>query len=92
MFFIMSRDSLVDIAMSYGLDSPGFDSWLGQEIFLCSTVARTAMRLTQSPIQWVPGALSPGVKHLGCEADHSPPSNAELKNAGAIPPLPYMSS
>jgi hypothetical protein len=35
---------------------------------------------TQSPIQWVPGALSWGVKWPGREADHSPPSSAEVKN------------
>jgi hypothetical protein len=33
------------------------------------------------PIQWVPGALSLGVKRAGREADHSPPSSAEVKNA-----------
>jgi hypothetical protein len=36
---------------------------------------------TQPPIQWVPEALSLGVKRLGREADHSPPSSAEVKNA-----------
>jgi hypothetical protein len=34
---------------------------------------------TQPPIQWVPGALSLGVKRPGLDADHSPPSNAEVK-------------
>jgi hypothetical protein len=38
------------------------------------------------------GALSPRLKRPGREADHSPPSSAEVKNGGAIPPLPYMSS
>jgi hypothetical protein len=33
----------------------------------------------QPPIQWVPGALSLGVKQLGREADHSPSSSAEGK-------------
>jgi len=33
------------------------------------------------PIQWVSGALSPGVKQPGREADHSHPSSAEFKNA-----------
>jgi hypothetical protein len=32
-------------------------------------------------------ALSLGVKWQGSEADHSPPSNAEVKNCGTIPPL-----
>jgi hypothetical protein len=36
--------------------------------------------------------LSPEVKQLGHEADHSPPSNAEVKYGGAIPPLPHMPS
>jgi hypothetical protein len=35
----------------------------------------------QPPIQWVPGVLSLGVKRPGSEADHSPPSSAEVKNA-----------
>jgi hypothetical protein len=30
-------------------------------------------------IQWVPGALSLGVKRPGSEADYSPPSSAEVK-------------
>jgi hypothetical protein len=34
------------------------------------------------------GALSSGVKRPGHEADHSLPSNVEVKNGGAIPPLP----
>jgi hypothetical protein len=33
------------------------------------------------PIQWVPGTLSLGVKRPGREADQSPPSSAEVKNA-----------
>jgi hypothetical protein len=34
---------------------------------------------TQPPIQWVPGSLSLRVKRSGREADHSPPSSAEVK-------------
>jgi hypothetical protein len=57
-----------------------------------STVHRPALGPTQPPILWVLGALSAGVKWQGCEGGHSPPSNAELKNSGAIPPLPHTSS
>jgi len=32
------------------------------------------------PIQWVPGALSLGVKWSGYKADHSPTSSAEVEN------------
>jgi hypothetical protein len=40
----------------------------------------------QPPIQWVLG-----VKRPGREADHSPPSSAEVKNDGAITPDPHTS-
>jgi len=36
---------------------------------------------TQPPIQWVPAALTLGVKRPGREADNSPPSSAEVRNA-----------
>jgi len=47
---------------------------------LFSTASRTALGPTQPPIQWVPGALSLGVKRPGREADHSPPPGTEVKN------------
>jgi hypothetical protein len=57
----------------------GFDSWWELGIFLFTTTSRTALGPTQPSIQWVPGAFSLGVKHLGHEADHSPPSSAKVK-------------
>jgi hypothetical protein len=56
-----------------------FDFQQGLGIFLFTTASRTALGPTQSPIQWVPGYLSLGVKRPGREADHSPPSGAEVK-------------
>jgi hypothetical protein len=41
--------------------------------------SRKALGPTQPPIQWVPGALSLGVKRPVREADHSHPSSAEVK-------------
>jgi hypothetical protein len=35
--------------------------------------------LTKPHIQWVPGALSLGVKRPGLEANHSPPPSAEVE-------------
>jgi hypothetical protein len=43
---------------------------------------------TQPPIQWVPGALTPGVKRPGREADHSLPTSAEVKNTWGYAPFP----
>jgi hypothetical protein len=57
----------------------GFDSRRGLGIFLFTTASRMALGPTQPPIQWVPGALSLGVKRPGREADHSSPSSAEVK-------------
>jgi hypothetical protein len=37
------------------------------------------IRFTFLYVKWVPGALSLGVKRPGREADHSPPSSAEVK-------------
>jgi hypothetical protein len=49
---------------------------------------RSTLGPTQPPIQSVPGDLSPGVKWLGHEGDHS----LEVKNGDTIPSLPHMSS
>jgi hypothetical protein len=38
------------------------------------------------------GGPFPGVKRPGLEADHSPPSSSDVKNGGAILPLPHTSS
>jgi len=58
-----------------------FDSRQGLGIFLFTTPSRTALGPTQSPIQWVNGALSLGIKRPGREANHSPLSSAKSKNA-----------
>jgi hypothetical protein len=61
--------------------------------FFFVTASRPTLRPTPSPIQWVPGDLSPGIKQPGYEAHRSPKYNAEIMNAcGAIPPSPNMSS
>jgi hypothetical protein len=51
------------------------------EFFLFATASRPAVGPTQSPIQGVLGAVSTAVKRPGREANHSPLSNAEVKNA-----------
>jgi hypothetical protein len=53
----------------------------GLGIFLFTTASRPALGPTQPPIQWVLGSLSLRVKRPGREANHSPPSSAEVKNA-----------
>jgi hypothetical protein len=76
-YTIKSRDSSVGIALDNRGSGIRFPAGLG--IFLLTTASRTALGPTQPPIQWTPGALYMGVKLPGREADHSPPSSAEVK-------------
>jgi len=46
-----------------------------------------ALGPTQPPIQWVSGVLYLGVKR---EADHSPPSSAEVKQAWSCTATPRI--
>jgi hypothetical protein len=94
-YFTVIRGSSVGIGPGYGLDDRGseFDSRRKLGIFLFTTASRTALGPSQSPIQWVPEALSSGVKLPGREADHSPPSSAEVKNVWhctSIPQYAFM--
>jgi hypothetical protein len=79
--FCMSRDSSVGMRQATGwtIGVLGFDSRRGLGIFLFTTASRMALGPTQPPIQGVQGDLSLGEKRPGREADHSPPSIAEVK-------------
>ena len=70
----VGRDSSVGIATCYRMDSPGFESQQGQEIFLFHRWFSPAMGPTQPPNQWVAGFIP------GRDDDHSSPSGAEGKN------------
>jgi hypothetical protein len=61
--------------------------------FRFSIASRPALGPTQSPTEWVPVALSPGVKRPGREANHSPLPSAEVKNVFSCistPPHVFM--
>jgi hypothetical protein len=45
-----------------------------------------------SSIYWILGAVSQGITRKGREADHTPPSSADVKNVGTTPPLPHTFS
>jgi hypothetical protein len=68
----------------------GFNSLQGQGI--SSAESKPALGTTQSPIKWLPRALSPKVKPQEREADKSSPSHPEVKNDAAISPLPHALS
>jgi len=52
---------------------------VGAGDFIFDTASKPALGPTQPPIQWAPGAFSLGLKRQGCEADHSSPPSAEVK-------------
>jgi hypothetical protein len=63
------------------------------KILLLSSSSSPVLGPTQPPIQWVERTLSPGVKRPGREADHSFPTNAEVKNKWiytSTPPCDFM--
>jgi hypothetical protein len=50
------------------------------KIFFISTSSRPVLEPIHLSIQWVPVVLSLGVKRRRRDADHSPPSSADIKN------------
>jgi hypothetical protein len=57
-----------------------------REVFFFTTTSRLLLGPSQSLTE-----LEPGVKQPGCEADHSPPSSAEVRNAWSCTfPPPYV--
>jgi hypothetical protein len=87
------EDSSVGIASGYGLDDRGVGARVSVESRIFSTVSRLTLRSTQPPTQWVPGALSPGVKRQGHELDHSSSTSAEVKKIWiytSTPPYAFM--
>jgi hypothetical protein len=60
------------------IEGSDFESRYSQEFSLLHVV-QTESGVHQPPIEWVPEAISPGVKRQGREADHSPPASAEVK-------------
>jgi hypothetical protein len=84
----ISRDSTVLWRWAKGWMIAGSSSERGWEFFFFTTASRQALGPTQPPIQWVPGVISLAIKLPGREADQSPPSSAEVKNAWSYTSTP----
>jgi hypothetical protein len=81
----MSHDISVSMATEYELDGRG--SIPGEATYYFLRVSIPALGPTELTIQWIPRVLTQGLKRQEREADHSPPTNADVKN-GDIPPFP----
>jgi hypothetical protein len=85
-----SKDSSVGIVTVYGLDDRSSIP-CGSKKSLYFTASRQALRPTPSPLQYVPAALSLWVKSAESNANHPPPSRAEVNNVGATTQFSIMS-
>jgi hypothetical protein len=75
------RDSSVSIATSYGLDDQGereFESQQGKK-FSHLHIIQTSSGVYPTSYKMGTWGSFPGVKRQGHEADHSPPTSAEVK-------------
>jgi hypothetical protein len=71
---VVGRDSSVGIATGYGMDGPKIESRWGERFFEHVQTGPEA-----HPVSCTMGTGSfPGVKRPGREADHPPPSSAEV--------------
>jgi hypothetical protein len=74
----------------YGLN--GRDSILGwSKIFFSLQRPDRLWGLLNLRSNGYPVTVSLGLKRQGRVSDHSPPASGEVKNVGAIPPLPHTS-
>jgi hypothetical protein len=77
---VESRSSVLGTTIGYGLDDRwGRNSSASKVKNSYLLHVGPALGPTKPPIQWVPEALSSGVKRPGHEADHSPPNSTEVK-------------
>jgi hypothetical protein len=75
--------------LATGWTGSEFECRWAQEFYLLQT--GSGVHPTSYPV--VTGSLSPGVKRPGCEADHSPPSSAQVKKMWiytSTPPYAFM--
>jgi hypothetical protein len=88
---VRSRNSSVGIAIRLRAGLPiRFRFAIGVRNVSLSITVRRALGPTQPHIQLVSELVSPGVERQRREADHSPPSSAEVKNGGSVPPLSIL--
>jgi hypothetical protein len=87
---VWSRDSSVGIATGYGLGDQGdgsFESRWSQEFSLLHIV-QTGSGVHPTSYKMGTGGSFSGIKRQGREADHSPPTSAEVKKMWMYTSIP----
>jgi hypothetical protein len=69
---------LYQTIVSASYKQPEFDSTRFMNVPF-STASKRALELTQPSMLWITAALSPRIKRLGREADHPPPTSADVR-------------
>jgi hypothetical protein len=87
----LALEKLIRYSDWLGAGRPGIDSRQGQDFPLLHS-DQASCGTHQASYPMVSGTDYMGVKPQEREAYYSPPSSAEVKNAGDIPPLPHASS
>jgi hypothetical protein len=91
-YYGRSLDSAVGIATGYVLDDRGVEVRVPEGSRILSTPRRPVWLRGPPNPQWVPGALSLGLKRQGREADHSPPTSAKVKTMWIYTSTPHTPS
>jgi hypothetical protein len=79
-YFTLLHISSVDVTLGYGLDDRDSRArYPARAGNFSHHRVQNGSGPTQPPIQWIPGAVSLEVMRPVCEADHSPPTRAEVK-------------
>jgi hypothetical protein len=76
---------------SFFVEDMWFDSQQEKNFSLLHSVQTGSVVYSASSLMGTGGSES-GIKRQGREANQSPPCSVEVKNGGAIFPLPHMSS
>jgi len=81
-------ERFVSIVTSLWTGRPGFVSMLGQGFFHFDTISGPPLGPTHRNIQCAPGFFPPRLRWPRHEADHSPPSSADIKDAWSYTSTP----
>jgi hypothetical protein len=86
-----NRDGSLGITIGYALDGRSSISGRGKRF---DSIPQRQDRLWGHPASYPTSTrgLSRWLKRSESEADNSPPSSPDVKNCGAVPPLPHRTS